>query len=77
MARKDGTAVTVLGLGVMGSALATAPGRRGARDHRVEPLTGPSTEVIAPVHALIRRQIAAGHGKAGIARIYEEIRRPA
>ena len=35
---------------------------------------GVSTEVIAPVHDLIRRQIAAGHGKAGFARIYEEIR---
>jgi 3-hydroxyisobutyrate dehydrogenase-like beta-hydroxyacid dehydrogenase len=38
---------------------------------------GVSTEVIAPVHGLIRRQIAAGHGKAGFSRIYEEIRRPA
>jgi len=35
---------------------------------------GVSTEVIAPVQALIRRQIAAGHGKDGFARIYEEIR---
>ena len=35
---------------------------------------GVSTEVIAPVQALIRRQIAAGHGKDGFARIYEELR---
>jgi 3-hydroxyisobutyrate dehydrogenase-like beta-hydroxyacid dehydrogenase len=35
---------------------------------------GVSTEVIAPVHALIRRQIAAGYGKEAFARIYEEIR---
>ncbi len=35
---------------------------------------GVSTEVIAPVQALIRRQIAAGHGKEAFARIYEEIR---
>ena len=35
---------------------------------------GVSTEVIAPVQAMIRRQIAAGHGKDGFARIYEEIR---
>jgi 3-hydroxyisobutyrate dehydrogenase-like beta-hydroxyacid dehydrogenase len=35
---------------------------------------GVSTEVIEPVQALIRRQVAAGHGKHGFARIYEEIR---
>ena len=35
---------------------------------------GVSAEVIAPVQALIRRQIAAGHGKEAFARIYEEIR---
>lgn len=35
---------------------------------------GVNPEVIAPVQALIARQIAAGHGKAGFARIYEEIR---
>ena len=35
---------------------------------------GVSTDLIAPVQALIRRQIAAGHGKDGFARIYEEIR---
>ena len=35
---------------------------------------GVSTELVAPVQALIRRQIDAGHGKDGFARIYEEIR---
>jgi 3-hydroxyisobutyrate dehydrogenase-like beta-hydroxyacid dehydrogenase len=35
---------------------------------------GVRTDVIAPVQALIRRQVAAGHGKDGFARIYEEIR---
>ena len=35
---------------------------------------GISTEVVDPVHALIRRQIAAGHGKDAFARIYEGIR---
>jgi 3-hydroxyisobutyrate dehydrogenase-like beta-hydroxyacid dehydrogenase len=35
---------------------------------------GVSIEVIEPVHRLIRRQIAAGHGSEGLARIYEEIR---
>lgn len=35
---------------------------------------GISTAVIDPVHALIRRQIAAGHGKDAFARIYEGIR---
>jgi 3-hydroxyisobutyrate dehydrogenase-like beta-hydroxyacid dehydrogenase len=38
---------------------------------------GVSAEVIEPVQELIRRQIAAGHGKQGFARIYEEIRRAA
>lgn len=38
---------------------------------------GVSTEVIGPVHALIRRQIARGHGDEGFARIYEGIRRAA
>jgi 3-hydroxyisobutyrate dehydrogenase-like beta-hydroxyacid dehydrogenase len=35
---------------------------------------GVSIEVIEPVQRLIRRQIAAGHGSEGLARIYEEIR---
>lgn len=35
---------------------------------------GVSTDVIQPVQTLITRQIAAGHGKEGFARIYEEIR---
>jgi 3-hydroxyisobutyrate dehydrogenase-like beta-hydroxyacid dehydrogenase len=35
---------------------------------------GVGTEVIAPVQALIERQIAAGHGKEAFERIYEEIR---
>jgi 3-hydroxyisobutyrate dehydrogenase-like beta-hydroxyacid dehydrogenase len=35
---------------------------------------GVSTELIAPVQALIERQIAAGHGKEAFERIYEEIR---
>ncbi len=35
---------------------------------------GVSTEVIEPVQALIRRQIAAGNGAQGFARIYEELR---
>jgi 3-hydroxyisobutyrate dehydrogenase-like beta-hydroxyacid dehydrogenase len=38
---------------------------------------GVAVDVIAPVQELIRRQIAAGHGKQGFARIYEELRRPA
>lgn len=35
---------------------------------------GVSTDVIQPVQTLITRQIAAGHGQKGFARIYEEIR---
>lgn len=35
---------------------------------------GVRPDIIAPVHALIRRQIAAGHGKEGFARIFEGIR---
>jgi 3-hydroxyisobutyrate dehydrogenase-like beta-hydroxyacid dehydrogenase len=35
---------------------------------------GVSTELIAPVQALIERQIAAGHGHEAFERIYEEIR---
>jgi 3-hydroxyisobutyrate dehydrogenase-like beta-hydroxyacid dehydrogenase len=35
---------------------------------------GVSVEVIEPVQRLIRRQIAAGHGAEGFARIYEELR---
>jgi 3-hydroxyisobutyrate dehydrogenase-like beta-hydroxyacid dehydrogenase len=35
---------------------------------------GVSTEVLAPVHELIQRQIAAGHGKEGFARVFEELR---
>jgi 3-hydroxyisobutyrate dehydrogenase-like beta-hydroxyacid dehydrogenase len=35
---------------------------------------GVGIDVIEPVQTLIRRQIAAGHGKEGFARIYEEIR---
>ena len=35
---------------------------------------GVSVEVIEPVQRLIRRQIAAGHGTEGFARIYEELR---
>lgn len=38
---------------------------------------GVSTDVIQPVQTLITRQIAAGHGKEGFARIYEEIRNQA
>ncbi|HZA78435.1 MAG TPA: hypothetical protein VE623_18800 [Acidimicrobiales bacterium] len=30
--------------------------------------------MIEPVQRLVRRQIAAGHGSEGLARIYEEIR---
>jgi 3-hydroxyisobutyrate dehydrogenase-like beta-hydroxyacid dehydrogenase len=37
---------------------------------------GVSAETLQPVHAMIQRQIAAGHGKAGFARIYEELRSP-
>jgi 3-hydroxyisobutyrate dehydrogenase-like beta-hydroxyacid dehydrogenase len=37
---------------------------------------GISTEVIGMVHALIRRQIDAGHGREGFARIYESITTP-
>jgi 3-hydroxyisobutyrate dehydrogenase-like beta-hydroxyacid dehydrogenase len=35
---------------------------------------GVSTEVLRPVHDLVRRQIAAGHGELGTARIFEELR---
>jgi hypothetical protein len=35
---------------------------------------GVSTEVLQPVHALVARQIAAGHGDLGTARIIEELR---
>jgi hypothetical protein len=35
---------------------------------------GVSAEVLAPVHEMIQRQIAAGHGKQGFARIFEELR---
>jgi 3-hydroxyisobutyrate dehydrogenase-like beta-hydroxyacid dehydrogenase len=37
---------------------------------------GISTEVIGMVQNLIRRQVDAGHGKEGLARIYESIKRP-
>jgi hypothetical protein len=33
-----------------------------------------SAEVLQPVHAMIQRQIAAGHGREGFARIFEELR---
>ncbi|GAA3925577.1 NAD(P)-dependent oxidoreductase [Actinoplanes auranticolor] len=35
---------------------------------------GVSTEVLQPVHDLVRRQIAAGHGNLDTARIFEELR---
>jgi 3-hydroxyisobutyrate dehydrogenase-like beta-hydroxyacid dehydrogenase len=35
---------------------------------------GVSAEVLQPVHQMIRRQIAGGHGKEGFARIFEELR---
>jgi 3-hydroxyisobutyrate dehydrogenase-like beta-hydroxyacid dehydrogenase len=35
---------------------------------------GVSAEVLRPVHELIQRQIAAGHGRLGFARIFEELR---
>jgi len=38
---------------------------------------GISTEVVGVVQDLIRRQVDAGHGKEGFARIYESIKRPA
>ncbi|MFD0199972.1 MULTISPECIES: NAD(P)-dependent oxidoreductase [Saccharothrix] len=38
---------------------------------------GISTEVVGVVQALIRRQVDAGHGKEGFARIYESLRQPA
>ncbi|MFB9882637.1 NAD(P)-dependent oxidoreductase [Planobispora siamensis] len=38
---------------------------------------GVSTEVVAMVQRLIQRQIDAGHGEEGFARIIESIRRPA
>jgi 3-hydroxyisobutyrate dehydrogenase-like beta-hydroxyacid dehydrogenase len=38
---------------------------------------GISTEVVDVVQALIRRQVDAGHGKEGFARIYESIKQPA
>jgi 3-hydroxyisobutyrate dehydrogenase-like beta-hydroxyacid dehydrogenase len=38
---------------------------------------GISTEVVGVVQDLIRRQVDAGHGKEGFARIYESIKNPA
>jgi 3-hydroxyisobutyrate dehydrogenase-like beta-hydroxyacid dehydrogenase len=38
---------------------------------------GISTEVVGVVQELIRRQVDAGHGKEGFARIYESIKQPA
>lgn len=38
---------------------------------------GIGTEVVDMVQNLIRRQVDAGHGKEGFARIYESIKRPA
>jgi 3-hydroxyisobutyrate dehydrogenase-like beta-hydroxyacid dehydrogenase len=35
---------------------------------------GVSAEVLQPVHDMIQRQIAAGHGQEGFARIFEELR---
>jgi 3-hydroxyisobutyrate dehydrogenase-like beta-hydroxyacid dehydrogenase len=35
---------------------------------------GVGAEVIRPLHDMIRRQVAAGHGKAGFARVFEEMR---
>jgi 3-hydroxyisobutyrate dehydrogenase-like beta-hydroxyacid dehydrogenase len=35
---------------------------------------GVNTELIEPVQRLIRRQIDAGHGKLGVARLFEELR---
>jgi 3-hydroxyisobutyrate dehydrogenase-like beta-hydroxyacid dehydrogenase len=35
---------------------------------------GMSAEVLQPVHAMIQRQIAAGHGDEGFGRIFEELR---
>lgn len=35
---------------------------------------GVSAEVLQPVHEMIQRQIAAGHGNEGFARIFEELR---
>jgi 3-hydroxyisobutyrate dehydrogenase-like beta-hydroxyacid dehydrogenase len=35
---------------------------------------GVSAEVLQPVHEMIRRQIAAGHGKEGFARLLEELK---
>ncbi|MFI6983140.1 NAD(P)-dependent oxidoreductase [Embleya sp. NPDC050154] len=37
---------------------------------------GVGTDVVAAVQTLIDRQVAAGHGKDGFARIFESIRRP-
>ncbi|MDV6290807.1 hypothetical protein R2F25_34865 [Streptomyces sp. UP1A-1] len=37
---------------------------------------GVSTEAVAMVQRLIRRQIDAGHGGEGFARVFESIRRP-
>ena len=35
---------------------------------------GVSAAVLRPVHQIIQRQIAAGHGNEGFARIFEELR---
>jgi hypothetical protein len=35
---------------------------------------GVSAAVLQPVHQMIRHQIAAGHGKEGFARIFEDLR---
>jgi 3-hydroxyisobutyrate dehydrogenase-like beta-hydroxyacid dehydrogenase len=37
---------------------------------------GVNVEVLKPVHDIVRRQIAAGYGKQGTARIFEELRSP-
>jgi hypothetical protein len=33
-----------------------------------------SCDVLQPVHEMIQRQIVAGHGREGFARIFEELR---
>ncbi|WP_018639640.1 imine reductase family protein [Parafrankia elaeagni] len=35
---------------------------------------GVQVDVLRPVHDIVRRQIAAGHGRQGTARIFEELR---
>ena len=70
----ENTAVTVLGMGEMGRALAAALVAGGHPTTVWNRSPNRAAPAVDPVHALIRRQIAAGHGTDAFARIYEGIR---